>query len=428
MRRGEKIHPASYRSGMEAIERNTSVGGGLGTSIAGGGGSSQGQEIVRKALSTCAPDLLRTARRHSLCADDANDAYQRTLEILLRRADSLDPERAVGWLHTVCKHEAMAIRRLRQGLVSGSELDPDRETAADASSPEELVIRWERTDRAAEALKRLKPQELKALWLKASGLSYAEIAKRESWTYTKVNRCISEGRKSFLAHYAGIESGEECQRWLPLLSTIIDGEATAEQLTQARPHLRNCRHCRATLRELRDDAVAPRVALPTGGVMLSVINNGGGHCESGIPGRLTRLYDTLIAPIGERLAGMAVKIQLAGDALSGGKLVAVAASATAIAGGGVMANEQTTNRPVRQALTLRSDFNSRHGSARLTPAAPASASGQQRHNLSELRKSVSTAVDQEFGPERTAGPPAANKASFHDPSSNHTLNGREFDP
>src|SRR6476619_6958201 len=128
----------------------------------------RGDAIVFEALTTHAPALLQTARRHSLCADDAHDAYQRALEILLRRANSLDPDRAVNWLHTVVKHEAMAVRRSRQQFVSGTEVDLDREVAPDAS-PEERALSWEHTTRAAEALQRLKPQERKALWLKASG-------------------------------------------------------------------------------------------------------------------------------------------------------------------------------------------------------------------------------------------------------------------
>ena len=36
-----------------------------------------------------------------MCADDAHDAYQRGLEILMRHAARLDPDRAAGWLHTV---------------------------------------------------------------------------------------------------------------------------------------------------------------------------------------------------------------------------------------------------------------------------------------------------------------------------------------
>jgi DNA-directed RNA polymerase specialized sigma24 family protein len=45
--------------------------------------------------------LLRVARQWSLCADDAQDAYQRALEIYIRRIDSLDPATEIAWLKVV---------------------------------------------------------------------------------------------------------------------------------------------------------------------------------------------------------------------------------------------------------------------------------------------------------------------------------------
>jgi DNA-directed RNA polymerase specialized sigma24 family protein len=45
------------------------------------------------------------------------------------------------------------------------------------------------------AFTNLKPQEQKALTLLAIGYSYKDIAALTGWTYTKVNRCITEGRK-----------------------------------------------------------------------------------------------------------------------------------------------------------------------------------------------------------------------------------------
>jgi DNA-directed RNA polymerase specialized sigma24 family protein len=59
------------------------------------------EELVLRLVASQADSLLRVARRYSLCADDAHDAYQRSLEILMRHAARLDPERAAGWLHTV---------------------------------------------------------------------------------------------------------------------------------------------------------------------------------------------------------------------------------------------------------------------------------------------------------------------------------------
>ena len=54
--------------------------------------------------------LRRTARRYSLCADDAEDAYQRALEILLTKAPTDDLRELIRWTQTVTKHEALAVR------------------------------------------------------------------------------------------------------------------------------------------------------------------------------------------------------------------------------------------------------------------------------------------------------------------------------
>src|SRR5215468_2543350 len=62
------------------------------------------ERLVLELIGSQADSLLRVARRYSLCADDAYDAYQRGLEILMRHAERLDPDRAAGWLHTVVNH------------------------------------------------------------------------------------------------------------------------------------------------------------------------------------------------------------------------------------------------------------------------------------------------------------------------------------
>ena len=146
-----------------------------------------------EVLAEHGPGLLALARRHSLCADDAQDAYQRAVEIFLRHAARLEAESAHRWLHTVVKHEALAVREARRRLVASEEVEPD---AAEVPTPEDRVLGFERVARSAEALQRLKPQEVRALWLKAMGNSYQEICDATGWTYTKVNRCITEGRRS----------------------------------------------------------------------------------------------------------------------------------------------------------------------------------------------------------------------------------------
>ena len=144
------------------------------------------EELVLRFVGSQADSLLRVARRYSLCADDAHDAYQRGLEILMRHAARLDPDRAAGWLHTVVKHEALAINRSRRRMLGSSELDLDALEARTSASPEERVMASDRVARSAEALHGLKPQEVRALWLKALGHSYEQICEATGWTYTKV--------------------------------------------------------------------------------------------------------------------------------------------------------------------------------------------------------------------------------------------------
>ena len=99
-------------------------------------------------------------------------------------------------------------------------------------------------------MRRLKRDEARALMLKAEGLSYNEIGERLGWTYTKVNRCITEGRRRFLHLYEELETGVECERLAPTLHALAQGKASSEAMLELRPHLRNCAGCRATVRAL----------------------------------------------------------------------------------------------------------------------------------------------------------------------------------
>jgi RNA polymerase sigma factor (sigma-70 family) len=127
--------------------------------------------------------LIRVANQFSLCHDDALDAYQRALEIYLRRLDTVEQATEGAWLRVVVKHEAMAIRRTRQDSVGREDVDLDEGVSA-LRDVDEAVASGERVERSVEALRALKPDEAKALMLKAQGLSYQEIGRRFGWTYT----------------------------------------------------------------------------------------------------------------------------------------------------------------------------------------------------------------------------------------------------
>lgn len=209
--------------------------------------------------------LRRTARRFSLCADDADDALQRTFEILLTKAPSGDPRELIRWTQTVVRHEALTVRRERERILSGPAATPaerGREDwvatiPSDADGPAERVERREEIARSREALQALKPQELRALALLAEGYTYREIGEITGFSQTKINRCLAEGRERFRRFLSRSEDGSRCEEMGPLLSAFCDGELGSEAVATLREHLRACSSCRATLRTYR---AAPQAA------------------------------------------------------------------------------------------------------------------------------------------------------------------------
>ncbi|MBX5468980.1 MAG: sigma-70 family RNA polymerase sigma factor [Thermoleophilaceae bacterium] len=283
-------------------------------------------------------EILRTAYRYSLCPDDAEDAYQRGLEILLTKAPSTREADLLPWLKTVVKHEAFAIRRQR----GRAQLTDDGEPPASPLEPsaghatEEHAERYERLRLGAEALSRLKPQEVRALLLKAQGLSYKEICEETSWTYTKVNRCLTEGRRAFLERVAAIESGAECERLAPLLSRLADGEATADDMAALRPHLRGCLACRAALRDFRAAPARVAAAVPLGALAAADQAHAAEPAARGAGSVVHWLHERAVLAWvrAHELAQQGL------DLLTGSKVAAVAASTAALAGGGAVAVEQ----------------------------------------------------------------------------------------
>ncbi|HEX7300280.1 MAG TPA: zf-HC2 domain-containing protein [Solirubrobacteraceae bacterium] len=167
---------------------------------------------------------------------------------------------------------------------------------------------------------------------------------------TKVNRCLAEGRKSFLARYAGIESGRECERLAPALSAFVDGEADAAQSIELRRHLRQCTACRAAVRGLHEASRPLSVVFPAAGLV--VAGAGAEHTSS----VFVRVYETLSMHVHERTANSFVRAQAIVDALTAGKMAAAAASAAALAGGGVAVEGVLGEAPATpQAIIRRAD-------------------------------------------------------------------------
>src|SRR5215216_5173872 len=243
--------------------------------------------------------ILATARRYAASPEDAEDAYQRGLEILLTKAPSTSEDELIPWLKTVVKHEAFALRRQRERHSPVTDDGELRDRPAPTAVTHEQAERLERLRQGAEALGHLKPHEIRALVLKAEGFSYREICAMTGWSYTKVNRLLTEGRRAFLRRVSGIQRGADCARYEPLLSALADGEASAEDLAVLRPHMRTCLSCRARLREFR--AAPDRVA--------SVVPAAALAAHGGSP--LRSLFESVVGAAQHKAAAMGDRLQTA---------------------------------------------------------------------------------------------------------------------
>ena len=306
--------------------------------------------------------ILATARRYAATPEDAEDAYQRGLEILLTKAPTTREEELIPWLKTVVKHEAFALRRQRDrhSPVTDDGHLSDRPTPA--AITHDQAERLEKLSQGAEALRRLKPHEIRALVLKAEGYSYREICELTGWSYTKVNRLLTEGRQAFLRRVAAIQGGGECERLAPLLSALADGEASAEQLSVLRPHMRTCLACRAALKEFR--AVPAKVAglLPSAelangdgrvrGFIESAVANAQDRLQSAF-GTAQQKADTALGAVQHKTAALSERAHAAAELAVGQKLAAVAASAAALAGGGTAVDHLANHGGARSAQTAQ---------------------------------------------------------------------------
>jgi RNA polymerase sigma factor (sigma-70 family) len=288
--------------------------------------------------------ILATARRYAATPEDAEDACQRGLEILLTKAPSTSEDDLIPWLKTVVKHEAFALRRQRERHSPVTDDGELRDRPAIAGVTHEQAERLERLRQGAEALGHLKPHEVRALVLKAEGFSYREICAMTGWSYTKVNRLLTEGRRAFLRRVSGIERGADCAQYEPLLSALADGEASAQDLAALRPHMRTCLSCRAALREFR--ATPGRVASVVPAAALATGDHGG---------PVRGFVESLVGAAQHKTAALGDRLHAATELAIGQKVAVVAASAAALAGGGTALDEFANHDRAARAAQVAQD-------------------------------------------------------------------------
>lgn len=168
--------------------------------------SSVPEPEVAGALALIEGPFLGVARRYSLCDDDASEALARALEIAVRHRERIRPETATAWFAVVVRHEAIQLRRsrCRELSLDAAKYEPSTEEPTCAREPDP------RLPALRAAMHQLKPDQRRALLLfseldasRGKGGRYRHIMRATGWSYTKVNRCLAEGRAALRALLIG---------------------------------------------------------------------------------------------------------------------------------------------------------------------------------------------------------------------------------
>jgi RNA polymerase sigma factor (sigma-70 family) len=147
------------------------------------------------------PRLLAIARRNSDGEEEAEEALQDAFIAFIEHFDPCSEAPPLAWLILTLKRRCWALYRERRRKFN--RVDPDCASQLDVEPGElgasyrlaaELAEVTEETETLLGQLAALKRDERQALGLLALGYSYREICEITGWTYTKVNRCLVEGR------------------------------------------------------------------------------------------------------------------------------------------------------------------------------------------------------------------------------------------
>jgi RNA polymerase sigma factor (sigma-70 family) len=145
--------------------------------------------------------LMAIARRHALNEADAEEALQEAFAAFIEHFDPGCGAPPLAWLTLTLKRACWRARRERVGRLVSLEAevstDESRSVAETVtSSAPSLDERVADREDGMRRLRSLKADQRTALVLQAAGYSYREIGERRNWTYTKVNRCVTEGRRA----------------------------------------------------------------------------------------------------------------------------------------------------------------------------------------------------------------------------------------
>jgi DNA-directed RNA polymerase specialized sigma24 family protein len=143
-----------------------------------------------EVVSSGSGSFKATARRYSLCAEDAEDAYQRSLEIMMTASTDAGAVGARAVAAHGDQHEALAVPPAARAHPGRRRVARPLAVVRRGRESEELASERERVRRSAEALAQLKQCEVQCLLLKAVGYSYDEISAKTGYSWTKVKHPV----------------------------------------------------------------------------------------------------------------------------------------------------------------------------------------------------------------------------------------------
>lgn len=157
------------------------------------------EALAERLYATHYPRLLAIARRNCADAHEAEEALHDAFVFFIEHFDADQEAPALPWLTLTLKRRCWALYKRRRrrpdrpdpeiaSRVAASSINTGSRSTEDAVEVAEEIARW------AERLSALKRDERRALGLLALGYSYGEICEITGWSYTKVNRCLVEGR------------------------------------------------------------------------------------------------------------------------------------------------------------------------------------------------------------------------------------------
>jgi RNA polymerase sigma factor, sigma-70 family len=158
------------------------------------------EALAEQIYATHRTRLLAIAKRNSACAEEAEEALQDAFVLFIGHFDPAGGAPALAWITLTLKRRCWTLyRRERRAWAHRSGSDSRRYSDAGLASgwprpTEDLLELAEEIATMRSHLAKLKPSERRALSLLAAGFSYREICELTAWSYTKVNRCLAEGR------------------------------------------------------------------------------------------------------------------------------------------------------------------------------------------------------------------------------------------